>query len=84
MDPHFTLNKAHDLLPVMIADTDAWLEQLPTLPVTKVNEKNSKLSIRAEELVSELPFNFIARRLFADMMDDEVLYNIAKVVVSNS
>ena len=82
VDPHFTLNKAYDLLPVMIADTEAWLEQLPTLPATKLDEKNSKLIIRAEELVSELPFKIIARRLFGDMIDGEVLYSITKFVVS--
>lgn len=71
VDPHFSLEHSFELLPVMISDTEEWLEQLPSLPVAKKDEKG-RLHIKAEELVSELPFKMIARRLFGDLIDDQV------------
>jgi cytochrome P450 len=73
VDPHFGLDKAFELLPVMISDTDEWIEKLPRLPMVKRDEKNNKLTIKAEELVSELPFLMVARRLFGDLIDEKVI-----------
>jgi gliotoxin/aspirochlorine/mycotoxins biosynthesis cytochrome P450 monooxygenase len=73
VDPHFTLDKAFALLPTMISDTDIWLKDLPSLPNVRKAEKGDKLYIKAEELVSELPFKLIARRLFGDQLDDKVI-----------
>ena len=73
VDPHFTPQKASELLPIMISDTDEWLESLPRLPHVVKNEKDNKLVIKAEELVSILPFKMIARRVFGKLVDDELI-----------
>src|SRR6202000_1382594 len=73
IDPHFTAQKASDLLPTMIRDTDEWLESLPHLPHVVRNEKDNQLAIKAEELVSILPFKMIARRVFGELVDDKLI-----------
>jgi len=73
IDPHFTSQKASELLPIMISDTDEWLESLPRLPHVVRNGKDNKLAIKAEELVSILPFKMIARRVFGDLVDDKLV-----------
>lgn len=71
VDPHFSLDHAFELLPVMISDTEEWMEQLPSLPISEKDEKG-RLHIKAEKLVSELPFKMIARRLFGELIDEKV------------
>lgn len=73
IDPHFTVQKAVELLPIMISDTDQWLESLPHLPHVVRNEKDNRLVIKAEELVSILPFKMIARRVFGELVDDKLV-----------
>jgi gliotoxin/aspirochlorine/mycotoxins biosynthesis cytochrome P450 monooxygenase len=73
IDPHFTPQKASELLPIMISDTDEWLESLPRLPHVIRSEKGNKLIIKAEELVSILPFKMIARRVFGQLVDDKLI-----------
>lgn len=73
IDPHFTSQKASELLPIMISDTDEWLESLPRLSHVVRNEKDNKLAIKAEELVSILPFKMIARRVFGELVDDKLI-----------
>lgn len=73
IDPHFTPQKASELLPIMISDTDEWLESLSRLPHVVKNEKDNKLAIKAEELVSILPFKMIARRVFGELVDDKLI-----------
>lgn len=73
IDPHFSSQKASELLPVMINDTDEWLESLPRLSHVVRGEKDNKLVVKAEELVSILPFKMIARRVFGDLIDDELV-----------
>lgn len=73
IDPHFTVQKASELLPIMISDTDEWLESLPRLSHVVRHEKDTKLAIKAEELVSILPFKMIARRVFGDLVDDKLI-----------
>lgn len=73
IDPHFTTQKASELLPIMISDTDEWLESLPHLSHVVRNEKENKLAIKAEELVSILPFKMIARRVFGELVDDKLI-----------
>ena len=57
----------------MISDTDEWLESLSRLPHVVKNEKDNKLAIKAEELVSILPFKMIARRVFGELVDDKLI-----------
>lgn len=73
IDPHFTPQRASELLPIMISDTDEWLESLSRLPHVVKNEKDNKLAIKAEELVSILPFKMIARRVFGELVDDKLI-----------
>jgi cytochrome P450 len=73
IDPHFTSQKASELLPIMINDTDEWIESLPRLSHVIRKEKDNKLVIKAEELVSILPFKMIARRVFGDLVDDKLI-----------
>ena len=73
IDPHFTPQKASELLPIMINDTDEWLESLPRLSHVIRNEKDNKLVLKAEELVSVLPFKMIARRVFGQLVEDKLI-----------
>ena len=75
IDPHFNVDEALQLLPVMVSDTETWLNQLPKSSVVTRDEKN-RVIVKAEQLVSELPFMMIARRLFGELIDEEVLIQI--------
>jgi cytochrome P450 len=79
MDPYFTSQKSSELLPIMISDTGEWLESLPRLSHVVRNEKDNKLAIRAEELVSTLPFRMIARRVFDELLDDKLLDELSQL-----
>ncbi|EGN93942.1 hypothetical protein SERLA73DRAFT_78325 [Serpula lacrymans var. lacrymans S7.3] len=82
-DPHWTAAMTKDSVPSMLIDTTNWINVLPMLPIAKRDPTNEKgFIIESAELQSELPFKMIARRLFGEMLDEELfqeLYGLNKV-----
>jgi hypothetical protein len=73
VDPHLSLEKGLEMLPVMISDIDEWLEQLPRSAVATRDEKNTCIYVDATRLVLKPPFKLTARRMFGDLIDDKVI-----------
>ena len=73
VDPHLSLEKGFEMLPVMISDIDEWLEQLPRSAVATRDEKNACIYVDATQLVVKPPFKIVARHMFGDIVDDEVI-----------
>lgn len=72
IDRHFNMEGGMALLPHIVSYTDEWLQQLPQLPTTRVDEKDGRFYINAEDLSMEIPPKVIGYSLFGELLDEKV------------
>jgi cytochrome P450 len=72
LDPHFNIEKSQELVPLIVSRSAEWLQMLPGLPATQLQEKNGALVVDTTKLAFEIPPKIVAHRFFGELLDDEL------------